>query len=110
LPLIITIWYYVDMNRTEILTRLKSVEPQLRALGVAGLYVFGSYAREEAREDSDLDVFVDKAPGTQFHFDDFMGAYQVLAEAVPVKIDYGTRDGLSKFIRADVEREAIRVF
>lgn len=98
------------MERTYILSRLKEVEPQLRACGVTGLYIFGSYARNEARDDSDLDVFVDKAPGAEFDFDAFMGAYQVLTAALPLTIDYGTREGLSKFIRADVEREAIRVF
>jgi hypothetical protein len=39
-----------------------------------------------------------------------MGAYDVLKAALPDNVDYGTRAGLSKFIRDDVEREAIRVF
>jgi predicted nucleotidyltransferase len=49
------------MNRAEIISKLKAVEPQLRAHGVAALYLFGSYARDEARPDSDVDVFVDPA-------------------------------------------------
>ena len=48
------------MNRAEVIYQLKSIEPELRAHGVAGLYLFGSYARDEAGSDSDLDVFVDK--------------------------------------------------
>jgi hypothetical protein len=40
-----------------------------------------------------------------------MGVYEKLVSAFPgSKIGYSTRDGLSKYIRADVEREAIRVF
>jgi uncharacterized protein len=39
-----------------------------------------------------------------------MAAYDVLKEALPnADIQYGTREGLSKYIRADVEREAIRI-
>jgi hypothetical protein len=51
------------MDRDEIIAKLKAVEPQLREHGVAAPYLFGSYARDEARQDSDVDVFVD--PGTQ---------------------------------------------
>lgn len=98
------------MQTTEVISRLKSVEPQLRAFGVAGLYLFGSHARNEAGPDSDVDVFIDKAAGTELDLDSFVGAYDVLKAALPANVDYGTRTGLSKFIRAEVEREAIRVF
>ncbi|MGY3134582.1 putative nucleotidyltransferase [Bradyrhizobium sp. USDA 4501] len=98
------------MQTAEVISRLKSVEPQLRAFGVDGLYLFGSYARNEAGPDSDVDVFFDRAPGTRLNLDAFVGAYDVLKAALPVDVDYGTRDGLSKFIRDDVEREAIRIF
>src|SRR5262245_35842258 len=37
---------YVN-NRAEMIDRLKATEPQLRAHGVAGLYLFGSYTRDE---------------------------------------------------------------
>jgi predicted nucleotidyltransferase len=99
------------MDRAQVIAKLKAVEPQLRAHGVAALYLFGSYARDEARPDSDVDVFVD--PGTQefYSLSHFVGAYDVLRDAVPGRnIGYGTRNGLSKYIRLDVEQSAIRVF
>ena len=99
------------MDRAQVIAKLKAVEPQLQAHGVAALYLFGSYARDEARPDSDIDVFVD--PGTQdfYSLSHFVGAYDVLREAVPDRnIGYGTRNGLSKYIRLEVEQSAIRVF
>jgi predicted nucleotidyltransferase len=99
------------MDRAELIAKLKSVEPELRAHGVGALYLFGSHARDEAREDSDIDVFVD--PGTQGFYDleHFVGAYEVICEAIPGReIGYGTRNGLSQYIRHAVEHEAIRVF
>ena len=99
------------MKRTEVIAKLKAVEPALRALGVAALYLFGSYARDEAGPDSDLDVFVDPASETFYKFDNYMGAYEKLQDAFPdTEIGYGTRSGLSKYIRPDVEQQAIRVF
>jgi predicted nucleotidyltransferase len=98
------------MQTTEVISRLMAVKPQLRAVGVGGLYLFGSYARNEAGPDSDVDVFIDRAPGAELDLDAFMGAYEVLKAALPVNVDYDARAGLSKFVRDDVEREAIRVF
>jgi uncharacterized protein len=99
------------MKRAEVIAKLKAVEPALRAHGVAALYLFGSYARDEAGPDSDLDVFVDPAGENFYKFDNFMGAYEKLQDAFPgTEIGYGTRSGLSKYIRPDVEQQAVRVF
>ena len=98
------------MRRDDVIARLKETEPALRAFGVAALYLFGSYARDEAEPDSDVDVFVDPTP--RLDFLPFMDAYETIRKAVGegVEVGYSTRDGLSPYIRADVEREAVRVF
>ena len=99
------------MNRAEVITRLKSVESQLRAHGVSALYLFGSYARDEMRPDSELDVIIDKEPGRRFGFDELMGGYFTLREVVPgIEISFGTREGLEPSIKEDVQREAVRIF
>ena len=100
------------MRRDEIIAKLKSAEPKLRDFGVAALYLFGSYARDEGRTDSDLDVFVDPVSDASFDFLKYMDAYETIRKSVGEEIDvgYSTRDGLSPHIRAKVEREAIRVF
>lgn len=100
------------MRRDDVIARLKETEPALRAFGVAALYLFGSHARNEARPDSDIDVFVDPKHGESFGFMPFMDAYETIQKAVGegVEVGYSTRDGLSPYIRADVEREAVRVF
>lgn len=91
--------------------RLKSVEPALREIGVARLYLFGSFARDEAGPDSDVDVFVDAANEQFMTLSPFTLAYDLIHKALPdVKIGYGTRDGLSPYIRDAVEQEAIRIF
>jgi uncharacterized protein len=98
------------MRRDEIIARLRKTEPTLRAFGVSGLYLFGSYARDEAEPESDVDVFIDPAPDKVFGFVPFMDAYETLQQAVGEKLDYGTRTGLHPLLRADIEREAVRIF
>src|ERR1700750_2641006 len=104
--------YIENMRRDDVVARLKETEPVLRGFGVAALYLFGSHARDEASPDSDVDVFVDIAPGAAFGLRPYMGAFRVLENAFEHKaeIGYSTRDALSPYIRAEVERVAVRIF
>jgi uncharacterized protein with HEPN domain len=61
------------MNRTDVIGKLKSLEPALRLRGVGALYLFGSFARDEGRSDSDVDVFIDPANEEAYRFENFMG-------------------------------------
>src|ERR1700728_3169072 len=46
------------MKRDQIIATLRAHEKELRAAGVTGLALFGSAARGDQREDSDIDVVV----------------------------------------------------
>ena len=94
----------------EVVARLKEAEPALRQFGVAALYLFGSHARDEARPDSDVDVFIDKDKSRKFGFDEFMDVYLLLQNRLGGKVDYGTHEGLHPVLRPEIEREALRVF
>ena len=52
------------MKRDATIAKLKEHEAELRQLGVEHLYLFGSTARDEAREDSDVDLFFDHPEGS----------------------------------------------
>jgi hypothetical protein len=54
------------MTREQAIAEIAVSAAALRARGVEAAYLFGSTARGEARPDSDLDVFVDIAPGAKF--------------------------------------------
>ena len=51
------------MERSEVIAKLKEHEAELTRLGVEHLYLFGSTTRDEAGEDSDVDLFVDQTEG-----------------------------------------------
>ena len=98
------------MLRDQVISKLKIIEPDIRALGASALYLYGSHARDEARADSDVDVFIDKDPARPFGFDEFMSIYLKLRDTLGTEVGYTTREGLVEFYRPDIEREAIRVF
>ena len=82
--------------------------PTARArFGVRELAVFGSVARGEASDASDLDVLVDFAgPAT---FDGYMGLKLFLEDSLGVKVDLVTRAALKPRLRERIESEARRV-
>ncbi len=99
------------MTRDDVIRRLLSVEPDLRAGGVAALFLFGSRARDEAGPDSDIDLFVDPADEPSFDLAAYDATYALVERAFPdMPVGYSTRDGLVPVFRPHIEREAIRVF
>lgn len=98
------------MNRDEVMSRLRDAEPKIRAQGATALYLYGSHARDEATDESDVDVFVDVAPGQSLDLSRFMEIYEALSASLAKRVDYTTRAGLIEFYRPAIENEAIRVF
>jgi uncharacterized protein len=98
------------VNRNEAIAKLKGCADAVKARGATSLYLFGSSARNEARPDSDLDLFVDYDPKTKFSLLDLAGIKNLLEDALAIEVDVTTRDSLHPQLRADIERSAIRVF
>jgi predicted nucleotidyltransferase len=98
------------MNRTEAVTRLKGCAAAVKARGATSLYLFGSAARNEARADSDLDLFIDYDPQQKFSLVDLVGIKHVLEDSLGVPVDVTTRDSLHPMLRDDIEKSALRVF
>jgi predicted nucleotidyltransferase len=91
------------------MAKLRALEPELRREGVISLFLFGSFAREEERSDSDIDLFCDLSPDSKLGFGFFRLADRI-GDALGRVVDLTTRDGLHRLIRDDVAREAIQVF
>jgi predicted nucleotidyltransferase len=88
--------------------RLAELMPAARAsFGVRDLAVFGSVARGDASDASDLDVLVDFVGSATF--DGYMGLKLFLEDSLGVKVDLVTRASLKPRLRARIEAEARRV-
>lgn len=96
------------MDRQAILDRLRTEAPALREkYRLDSLAVFGSMARGDDREGSDVDVLV-RFQGTA-DFDRFMGLKLDLEDMLQRPVDLGTPDTLRPEMRAEVERDLIHV-
>lgn len=98
------------MNRNEAVARLKNCADVVKARGATSLYVFGSVARDEAKTDSDLDLFIDYDPQKKFSLVDLVGIKHIIEDSLGVAVDVTTRDSLHPMLRRDIEKSAVRVF
>jgi len=98
------------MNRTEALRKLRPFATALKARGATALFLFGSTARNQAEDKSDLDLFLDYDPRSRFNAFDLVAAKRLLQRGLGVDVDLTTRDGLHPLIRKKIEAEATRVF
>ncbi len=81
--------------------------PRIQHLGIKSLELFGSVARNEATESSDLDFLVEfDGPAT---FDRYMELKFFLEELFDRSIDLVTKRSLKPQLQATVLEEAIRV-
>jgi len=96
------------MKRDDILSRLRERRREIsERFGVERVGLFGSAARDELREDSDVDVLV--CFRDQATFDGYMGLKFYLEELFGRKVDLVTEKGLKPRARPHVERDLIRV-
>ncbi|MEM6447420.1 MAG: nucleotidyltransferase family protein [Cyanobacteria bacterium J06642_2] len=95
------------MKREEALAALREQSSVLRAqFGVTRLGIFGSVARDEASEASDLDVVVEMAPDLfkMVHLKDY------LQNTLHIPVDIVRyRQQMNPFLKQRIDREAIYV-
>jgi len=96
------------LDRSRVLDLLARSKPELAArYGVTGLALFGSAARDAAREGSDIDILVtfdgpatsERYFGVQFYLEDLFGR----------PVDLVTDKALREELRPWIEREAVHV-
>jgi predicted nucleotidyltransferase len=98
------------MTRSEAISQLMKHADAIKAMGATSLYLFGSTARDEAKPESDLDLFIDYDPESQFSLLDLAGIKVFLDEELGIETDVTTRGGLHPMLKEKIERSAIRIF
>lgn len=83
---------------------LQKHQEQIKALGVRRLGLFGSFARGQQDESSDVDVLVEFIPGKK-GFDNFIQLAFLLEELLERRVELITPESLSPYIGPHILRE-----
>ena len=84
-------------NKLEVIARLREHESGMQELGVKRIGLFGSFVRDEATSDSDVDVLVEFEPGRKT-FDSFMELSFFLEDILQRHVEVVTTEALSPHI------------
>ncbi len=76
-------------------------------MGVERLSLFGSVARDEAGEGSDIDLLVEFVAGARIGMFEFLGVQEFLASLLGAEVDLATPASLHPRLREAILREAV---
>ncbi len=89
----------------DVIETLRNHENEIKArYSVKRIGLFGSHARGEQKETSDIDILVEFEKPT---YDNFIELIFFLEELTGKEIDLVTSKGLSPYLRSDVKKEVI---
>lgn len=96
------------MNKEEITNFLTLHKAELESrFGVKRIGLFGSYARNEADVNSDIDILVDL--NNENIADNYFGVLHYLEDHLKHKIDLGLESSIRPEIREQIKKEIIYV-
>lgn len=97
------------MKLQEVEKIIKENENEIRSMGVREIYIFGSVARGEATENSDIDCFIVFEDNAKAGFLKLAKIQLFLEQKLKTPVDLGTKNSLHRDLKSQILKEAIRV-
>ena len=94
----------------DIIATLRAHEPELRQAGILSLRLFGSYARGQATEASDIDLLADLDPAAHMTLFELCALDRKLSELLGRPVEILPTPVESERLRAAIARDLKHVF
>lgn len=88
----------------------KKIVPILKKNDVEFAGIFGSYARGEAKLESDLDLLIRYRKDNEISLLDLIGLQNELSDTLGIKVDLIPEDSLHKLVRPQAAKELITLY
>ena len=96
------------MTKNELVDTLSSIKSELKQkFGIEEIALFGSYARDEANEESDVDIAIMKVDNKDY-FNRIQAKYY-LEKLFQKKVDIGYFDSMRPIIQKYIKKDLILV-
>lgn len=97
------------MTLETLLSRLQQMAPDLQSRGIEAVYIFGSFARDQARESSDIDLIV-RLVSDCISLCGLAELCHELEQRFERSVDITTFPLSNPHLRAEIERDMVQVF
>lgn len=96
------------MDNSNIADTIKQLKPELQErFGITKLALFGSYARDDTTDSSDVDIAIVEMERKNGFL--VAGAKRFLSEKLQKEVDIGLLDSIRPFLRKRIEKEMLYV-
>ena len=93
-----------DLTKRKIISSIEKSRVRLASLGVKSIGLFGSFVREQASRESDVDLLVEFDSGKKT-YDNFIDTCFLLEELLGRRVELVTTDSLSPYIKPYILKE-----
>ena len=98
------------MNKEEVIEKLQLNQKQLQSRGILHAAVFGSVARGEAKNSSDIDILIDLDPCISMDIYTYVNLKRFIASLFPIPTDVVNSAALKEEISFNAQCDAIYAF
>ena len=98
------------MDKRHVISKLREHRDELTAAGIVHLHVFGSVARGESNDSSDVDLIAEFDKKKTLTLLDLVGLENRLSELLEVKVDLTLAETMKQRVRATADKEAVLAF
>ena len=98
------------MHRDQIIAKLRQHAPALQAGGILHLALFGSTARDQATQNSDIDLMAEYDPAAHRSLLDICKLQNKIEDLLQTRVDLASRSRLRPIIKESAEEDAIDAF
>jgi len=97
------------LDSTIIINYLKEHKKQYSDMGIDIIGIFGSYAKSENSEESDIDILYDTQKGVSDLYDKKQVLKEELEKVFDTKIDLASRKYLKPYVKDEILQDLIYV-
>lgn len=100
-----------DITRDDLVAELRRLRPAFEREGVEHMALFGSRARGDNRDDSDVDLMIEVSDVVRrFSLLDLIGVKHIVEDKIGVRADIFMTRSLEPELRRNAERDRVDIF
>lgn len=98
------------MTRDEIIAKLRANAAAIQAEGVTKLALFGSRARGDMRDDSDIDVLIEVPPDSKFSLLNLIGVEHIITDITGLRAQATLRRSVEPRMAERIADDIVEIF